>query len=211
MGRLAFILGVLFLEGCSLIPGPPGLQLKNISLLSKEKANKNSALTVDLVVLYDKELLKKLQGMTSVQYFSSIDQLRRDNMSMTDIWRWELVPGQFLVKYQPIYENKKVWGALFFADYHTPGDHRVGIGTSHNLCVTFGEEDIDSVSAEDAPGLFCMNDPEGIIIYPVKETVVLNTRTPSQGMKNDDQEKMKKTGSDKAQNPQENPSAALQE
>lgn len=183
---------MLLLASCSSKSGAPGLSLKSISLVSASNTNLNSGLTVDFVAVYDKNLLDKLQGMTSTQYFSSIDQLRRDNMSMFDVWRWELVPNQILENYKPVFEQSKAWGGLFFADYQTPGDHRVGIGLSSYVRVTLGEQDIEAVAPEEAPE--DEEEKKAMTIYPVKETVLLNTHTPHTGMTQKNYENMKKGG-----------------
>jgi hypothetical protein len=146
--------------------------------------------------------------MTAKQYFSAIDRLRRDNVAMMDVWRWEMVPDQLLGNYEPVFSETKAWGGLFFADYQTPGDHRVGIGKSAHVCVVMGPDDIVAVTAEDLPEA-----PERVttLVYPVAATALLNTDTPNTGMTQKDYETMRGISDDAAQKTPAGPQASLGE
>jgi hypothetical protein len=186
MKRLGWVAVLVLLSACG--PSIPGVNLKTISLLSREDMNGDRPLCVDFVVLYDKELLRKFHEMTANQYFRSVDQLRRDNMSMMDVWRWEMVPGQFLGNYRPVFKNSKAWGALFFADYQSAGEHRFDVGPAPHVCVILGKETIESLMPRDE--LKTTPDPQSIASYPLDQTILLNTHTPNVGTSQDDYRKL---------------------
>ena len=169
---LVFVL--ICLNGCTPAKEePPGLQLQVVSLVAEKEANKNSALSVDLVVAYDKDLLNRLKGMTSAQYFSSVEQLTRDYPSTLDIWRWEIVPGQVLSRYHLQPTRFDSWGALFFADYQTPGVHRLSAPSLASGRLFLGKDTIQSMEQDKESG----NNPQNFIAL-APSGVHLNTRTP---------------------------------
>jgi type VI secretion system protein len=132
----------LLLTHCS--HGPPGSNLKFISISTTPKLNERSAIKLDLVVVYNEQLFEKLQGLSSEAYYKAIPQIRRDNDTLVDIWRWEMVPNQFLNRYTPVFPYSKAWGVLFFAKYKTPGVHRAGIGSKiENVEIVLGEKEIE--------------------------------------------------------------------
>src|SRR5882762_5759170 len=61
-----------------------------------QKANLDNPIALDLVVVYDKGLLKQLEGLTAKDWFEKRQQIKlnypRD--SGLDCWSWEWVPGQ---------------------------------------------------------------------------------------------------------------------
>src|SRR3990167_11339434 len=79
----------------------PELTMQSVSIYTDLDANNNSATAVDLVVIYDQELVKTLGQMSASQYFTSMKQLLLDNPTLLDIWHWELVPGQTVQNFSP--------------------------------------------------------------------------------------------------------------
>ena len=181
---------LMVLTACA--PSIPGVNIQTLSLLSRDGANDNLPLSVDFVVVYDQELLKKLKTMTAKQYFASIDQLRRDNMSMLDVWRWEMIPGQFLGNYTPSFKSSNAWGGFFFADYQKPGEHRFSVGSAPHICVVLGTETIEAVIPRD--DLKKASPSQPIASYPLDQTVLLNTHTPNVGTSHQDYQNLKAQG-----------------
>src|SRR6266508_2891028 len=72
----------------------PELSIESVSIYTDPDANNNSATAVDLVIIYDEELVKIISQMSAAKYFGSSRQLLMDNPTLLDIWHWELVPGQ---------------------------------------------------------------------------------------------------------------------
>jgi hypothetical protein len=162
---------LLILVGCGSHESPPGATLESFSVVATEDVNLDSAITMDLVVIYDKELLNTLNKMTSEQYYGAIGQIRRDNDTLLDIWRWEMVPNQVLENYDPVFDTEKTWGILVFADYKTQGAHRAGIGKDvAEVVVTLGKKDIASVNTSTE---ITETDVASKKIYPGRNTIRL--------------------------------------
>src|SRR5882724_8582407 len=89
------------------------------------KANQNNPVALDMVMVYDKALLKQLQGMTAKDWFEKRDQVKLNypGDSGLDSWSWEWVPGQ-VVRIDPIAVKAKTLGAVIYANYLSPGEHR---------------------------------------------------------------------------------------
>lgn len=132
--------GVLFcivlLAGCqSIEDNYPDINIQTISIMLDADANENSATSVDLIVVYDKALVKSLMGMDSKKYFANLNQIRRDYPEMVDIWHWELTPGQVVTNYPITLRECTPLGAVIYADFYSPGDHRIRLGSSENIHV----------------------------------------------------------------------------
>lgn len=123
----------IILSGCSLFQKEkneePSVCLKKVNISLDSDANQDSALAIDLLMIYKKELLDTVMQMKARDYYLSATQLKRDYPEMVDIWHWELTPGQVVKDYPILHRDEPVIGAVFFADYLTPGDHRVRFGT----------------------------------------------------------------------------------
>ena len=124
---------LFLLPGCSLRQTDqnkePPVCLKKVNISLDSDANQESALAIDLLMIYKKELLDTVMKMGARDYYLSANQLKRDYPEMVDIWHWELTPGQVIKDYPITHRDETVIGAVFFADYLTPGDHRVRFGT----------------------------------------------------------------------------------
>lgn len=174
---LALSLLTLVVTGCSI--APPGSSLRRISLKTSRDCNMSTAITVDLVVFYDKDLFESVKKMDAHTYFHSVDQVRRDNESLIEIWRWELVPNQILENYKPVFKQGKAWGVLIFADYKTKGTHRAGIGSEvKSAFVSLGKTDFLSIdTSNDRPS----TSEAQVEVYPVSQTILLDADTPLHG------------------------------
>jgi type VI secretion system protein len=118
-----------------------------------QRANLNSPIPIAIVAVTDKDLFKKVLGMTAKQWFEQREQLRRDypgGDAFTE-WEWEFVPGQ-APPLAVIEIDGGSLGAVIFANYRTPGDHRLRIGSQRKLRVELGDEDfnVTPLTAPDA-------------------------------------------------------------
>lgn len=89
--------------------------------------NLESPVAVELLVVYDKKLLKSLEQMTASQWFAKREQFLKDHSGKKkkalDHWKWEWVPGQVVPEQERPYQVG-VAGGVVFANYFTPGEHR---------------------------------------------------------------------------------------
>ena len=143
---LPFILAAqLILCGCGITKAPKAIYLRTRSLAGgsldvtvkiAEDANQNSPIAVELMVVYDEELMARLLKMTASQWFAERDQIRRDYKDGEgfDSWGWEWVPGQ-KIPVQELPLKPSAQGALVFADYAVPGTHRFRIDPFEDIII----------------------------------------------------------------------------
>lgn len=175
-----FTITALLMAGCSSTSKPPGTKLERFSLIAHKNLNHDSAMRVDLVALYNKNLLAKLKEIPSAEYYKKIPQLRRDNAGSIVIMRWELVPAQILEGYVPVIPKPdNVEGVLFFADYNEKGSHRALIDTdARSTRIILGEKDIISVeNNKKAPH----TGKDLLKVYPVDATLIMDNTTATSG------------------------------
>jgi len=53
----------------------PELNIESVSIYATPEANENSAIAVDLVMVYNLELLKTIGKMSAAKYFAAVRQL----------------------------------------------------------------------------------------------------------------------------------------
>jgi len=101
-----------------------GVFIEKLIATTDPDANMKSPVAVDVVVSYDPKLTQQLANMTARQYFKSKKQLQHDYFGRFYSEGWELPPN-FSVT-ETIYHHPLGVSAIFlFADYFTPGDHRL--------------------------------------------------------------------------------------
>jgi len=146
IARLAFSLA-LSLAGCTNQPLPE-LTINSVSIYTDQDANQNSATAVDLVIIYDPNLVNSIGKMSASQYFSNAQQLILDNPTLLDIWHWELVPGQIVQAFTPAAGDTEAYAAYVFANYLTPGDHRLKVAPSGIINILLQKNDLLNISTE---------------------------------------------------------------
>ena|SRR6476661_2636130 len=137
---LSLLLGAL---GCgtgsrSLFGGDVAVRLD-----ADPKINQDSPVPVELVVVYDKDLLAKLAGMTARDWFQNREQTRKDHPGEDDFVSiaWEIVPGQSMPP-QTLSFASGARGGLVFADYFSDGAHRARVDPHQNLRIHLQAEDV---------------------------------------------------------------------
>lgn len=138
---LLSIMATVLLVACSGEPRPE-LSIESVSIYADPDANQNSALAVDLVLVYDLELVKTLSKMSAAKYFSDAKQLLLDNPTLLDIWHWELVPGQIVDNFTPDQDDGDSFAAFVFANYLTDGDHRVKVAPDGVVKIILQRDDL---------------------------------------------------------------------
>ncbi|HBW24348.1 MAG: hypothetical protein A2W46_02275 [Alphaproteobacteria bacterium RIFCSPHIGHO2_12_42_13] len=127
----------------------PQLTMDSVSIYTDLDANNNSATPVDLVVIYDQELVKTFGQMSASQYFTSMKQLLLDNPTLLDIWHWELVPGQTVQNFSPKQNTPKAYAAYVYANYLTDGDHRIKVSPNGIVKILLQKDDLLNLSTYD--------------------------------------------------------------
>lgn len=143
IGSLAVLLS-LFQGACSEGPPPPTPQvfLETVSVSVDANANQDTAVAMDLLIVYEDALVNTLFKLSALEYFEKKAQILRDTPGQMDVWSWEVVPGQ-IIPPRPIKMTQSIpRGAIVFANYLTPGDHRVRVGKEKAILVKLGPKDL---------------------------------------------------------------------
>lgn len=121
--------------------GAPDVEIRSVELRVAEKANQDSPIPVDLVLVGHPDLVDRIIGLTAVEWFAQRSQFRRDHPAELTIYSWELVPGQTVPR-QPVSRPDSLWAAVVFANYSQPGPHRLRVDTHGDPTLRLGEEDV---------------------------------------------------------------------
>lgn len=120
--RFFYILPLL-LAGCF-----SSIETRGVQFLVDKEANYNAPIALDFVAVADAGLLHKLAKFSAWQWFDRRKQIQQDNPQLLKVWSWEIVPGSDLERFEiPSYARKSE-GVIIFANYATPGLHRVRLG-----------------------------------------------------------------------------------
>ncbi|MDR2766460.1 MAG: hypothetical protein LBB63_03305 [Holosporaceae bacterium] len=121
------------------------VSLEEISVSVEEGMNNSGALKVHVVIVYEEHLVEELRKMSSSMYFRMVDQLVKDYPDKMKIFEWELVAKKRLIPPTKVeYPNDHMTplAVYAFADYSSPGEHRVRIANYYEkVKITLDRED----------------------------------------------------------------------
>lgn len=133
---------LLLTGGCSSTPQPvKEVFMHGIQLIANPQANENTAIAVDFVISYNADLTNTLMQLSAFKYFDQKKQLLRDNPDTLQVLSWEIVPGQALAPTYVTYTGPYPQAGIFFANYLSPGDHRIRAGKQTDVYILLGKED----------------------------------------------------------------------
>jgi type VI secretion system protein len=103
------------------------LAWKDVVIAAAEGANQNSAVAIDFVLVLDEATVDKVAALPAAKWFQArADMLR--TFPGTYIYKsWEVSPGQTLRLRGDAFGSPSVVGVFVFADYLTPGEHRMRV------------------------------------------------------------------------------------
>jgi type VI secretion system protein len=103
------------------------LAWQEVVIAAAEGANLNSPVALDIVLVLEEPALEKLAALPAAKWF----QVRSDMLRTfpgTYIYKsWEVAPGQTLRLPGETFGTPSVVGVFVFADYLTPGEHRMRV------------------------------------------------------------------------------------
>lgn len=118
----------------------------DIQVEVRQAANQNSPIAVELLLVESKESLDQLKAMSAREWFAGREQFLRDAPKGVNAcsWQegpclWEWVPGQTVETLTVEYKPGPRWGVIF-ADYVTPGDHRIVVEPRKHFRLLLAEE-----------------------------------------------------------------------
>ena len=117
----------------------PRIALEELSFDVAPGANEDTVVALELVAVNDEYLLNHLGTLTAAQWFDPQANFRRDYPASLRIWRYELPPNSRLQLPQPLpFAHQPGRGLLLFANYRTPGAHRLRLDAYNKAIVVFG-------------------------------------------------------------------------
>lgn len=119
----------------------PSAMLDTVSVTVAPTANDTTPVAIDLIAVRDKALVDKLGALTAAEWFAQREQAMRDHPATLGLTSWELVPGQTMRVERP--QAEPAWAILVFANYATPGPHRLRVPDTRTLTLTAGEKDVE--------------------------------------------------------------------
>lgn len=137
--RIAVALSLALLA--SACADKPSARLDTVSVTVAPAANDTTPVAIDMVAVRDKALVEKLAALTAADWFGQRDQTLRDHPTTVGVTSWELVPGQKLHTELP--DQEPAWAILVFANYATPGPHRLRVPDTRTLTLTAGDKDVE--------------------------------------------------------------------
>lgn len=113
-------------------PQPAYLDWNGLMIAADPDANANSAIALDVVFVRDNQTLEKLQVIPATRWFATRQELQRTFPEALIVHSLELVPSQTLRLTEAELGSPRVAGVLLFANYFSPGEHRLRLPVLKN-------------------------------------------------------------------------------
>jgi type VI secretion system protein len=162
--RFALALSTLVcLTGCHKIVKPKIVCLRTDIT---KTANQNQPVAVDVLLVRDKDLVKKLMTLSAADWFDKRAQFERDYPDPKDlvVFHREWVPGQD-IPCSNFTLNPKPRATILFANYFSKGDHRARLVNGKSVAIHLGDDDFQIVPMAECTRTSC----------PAETTVTLTT------------------------------------
>lgn len=119
----------------------PEGQVYIIDVESKPDANLGSPIAVDIVSVYDDQIVNEFESIPASEWFISKNEYEEKLKDNIYIFDREFIPGeQVQVEYTTGVKKEPVTN-LLFANYSTPGEHRVRVDEFKMLRIILEEAD----------------------------------------------------------------------
>lgn len=103
------------------------LEWRSVAVVAAEGANLNSPVALDIVLLKDDATLGIVTAMSAAKWFASRSDFEKTFPLGMSYRSMEVVPGQKLKIPVEAFGSERLMGVIVFADYLTPGEHRMRI------------------------------------------------------------------------------------
>ncbi len=95
-------------------------------------ANDRTPIPVDVVFVWDKDVVAKVGALTAIDWFAAKPQFRQDDPThrLLTVCEWEWVPGQAVPDINltvPVAARRWIRGVFLFTNYRAPGAHRLTV------------------------------------------------------------------------------------
>lgn len=124
------------------------LDWKGVTVVAADGANLNTPVALDIVLLRDEATLGMVSALSASKWFSSRSDLAKTFPEGLTYQSMEIAPGQTLKLPASTFGASRLIGVILFADYLTPGEHRVRVDQMQgDILVQLGARSF-SVSAQ---------------------------------------------------------------
>ena len=134
----AALLALGLLPGCSLFSSSAPISTIGFDVV--ENANGNAPIPIDLVLVGTNDLVPTIMGLTAAEWFNRKAQLLRDAPTDLRAESFEVVPGSTIAP-RDVDRTPRPKAAILFANYQTPGAHRIRLVTQEDAVVHAGARD----------------------------------------------------------------------
>lgn len=127
---LAAVFGIVTSCGALKLPTWSSYQWPEMTVVAAPDANLNSPVALDLVFIREADvaMVEKVSALPAAKWFASRVELVKTFPAAISYKSWELAPGQTLKVPSIVFDSfgsPRVVAVFLFADYLTPGDHRL--------------------------------------------------------------------------------------
>jgi type VI secretion system protein len=145
--RLAALAALLVAAGCGTTRSFFGGELA-AAIYTAPALNQNSPVQLELLVIYDDQLLQQVTSLTAQQWFAQREQILRDHAAKKSLVSryWELVPGQPAIE-ERVSFDVGARAAVVFANYASAGAHRLRMDPHQDVVIHLGDSDVSSSPA----------------------------------------------------------------
>jgi len=112
----------------------------HISVVNTERANLNNPVALDFLLVFTEKAEAEAIKLTARQWFAKKPQFKRDFILNDDylLFEYEFVPGDPVPVIEVPY-TVSGRSLLVYADYYTPGEHRVRMDPKKDAIITLKE------------------------------------------------------------------------
>ena len=126
-------------------PSGEKLYWKSLDILIGENANMDYPIAIDVVLIKNDTLLKKILELDSNKWFEQKNTLLKTFSDDIVIRSWELAPGDGVAVANEFFKDERVSGALVFAKYFNDGDYKARIDNLEGIVVIdFGIDEFNA-------------------------------------------------------------------
>jgi len=131
------------LPACGLFgSSPPEIDTETVDIQILPRANHDAAVAIDLVYVFNPQLLTQLQSIGAKDWFRQRDELRALYPTDLAVSSYELVPGQLGPIEKVTKHNSDAIGLFAFANYQDEGAHRARLDRFEHVVVRLDESDL---------------------------------------------------------------------
>jgi type VI secretion system protein len=121
-----------------------------------QAANQNQPVAVDVLLVRDKDLIKKLMTLTAADWFEKRAQFMRDYPDPKDltVYHHEWVPNQ-KIPCSSLALKPMPRVMIVFANYFSKGDHRARLPNGNSATIRLMDDDFEILKAADCTRTSC--------------------------------------------------------